>query len=665
MTSEPLPPAGKPAGPAFPAVLCLLLVAATLAVYWPVLHCDFVNYDDPEYFAANPHVLTGLSPANLGWALTTGYTGNWHPLTWLSLMLDVNLFGPGPAGPHFTNLLLHLANTVLLFLLLRFLMRRRPDNCPGAAVSPAQATWWSALVAALFALHPMHVESVAWISERKDVLSTCFALLSLIAYARYVQGMTRHESRVAGTAPIGAVPLFSCFTLRISRFYWLALLFFALGLMSKPMVVTLPFVMLLLDWWPLGRVTSDGWQVASDKNFVSQLPVLRSLCEGGSTLLFEKWPFFLLSAISCGVTFLAQQKGGAVVALARISMAGRIENAFVACARYLGKTFWPVALSNPYPYPGHWAAGFVAFSVLLAVGLTIAAIGLRRKVPWLPVGWFWFAGTLVPVIGLVQVGSQSMADRYMYLPQIGIFMMVTWALAGIVADWRRLRPVAGVLAAVVLIACGVQTRDQIGYWQNSGTLFSHALAMTEDNYVACNNLGTWHSKNGQMAQAMDCFRRSLEIKTDNPDALYNLGNAYAGQGDWDTAITYYHRALQMTADQADILNNLGFALAMKRQMPDAIACFEAALKLNPDSASTHNNLAAILFQEQRLDEAVVHYREALRITPDDPRIYLNLGDTLMRLKKPAEAVLCYKAALRFSPDDPQIKAKLQALRVQF
>jgi Tfp pilus assembly protein PilF len=653
MTSEPLPSAGKPVGRAFPAVLCLLLVAATLGVYWPVTRCDFVNYDDPEYFAANPHVLTGLTPGNIVWALTTGHTGNWHPLTWLSLMLDVNLFGPGPAGPHVTNLLLHLANTALLFLLLRFLMSLCPEKSPAAAASSARATWWSALVAALFALHPMHVESVAWISERKDVLSTCFALLSLIAYARHVQSTTSDECRVTGTEPINAASFVSPFTLHVSRFYWLALLFFALGLMSKPMVVTLPWVLLLLDWWPLGRMASGGWRVKKTEN-----PQL-------STLLFEKWPFLLLSAISCGVTFLAQQKGGAVVALAKISIAGRIENAFVACARYLGKTFWPVALSNPYPYPGHWAAGFVAFSVVLVVGLTVAAVGLRRKLPWLPMGWFWFAGTLVPVIGLVQVGSQSMADRYMYLPQIGIFMMVACALAGIVANRRWFRPVAGILAAVVLIACGMRTRDQIGHWQNSGTLFSHALAMTENNYVACNNLGTWHSKNGQVAQAIDCFRRSLEIKADNPDALYNLGNASASQGDWDTAITDYRRALQMTADQADILNNLGFALAMKRQLPDAIACFEAALKLNPDSASTHNNLAAVLFQEQRLEEAVVHYREALRITPDDPRIYLNLGDTLMKLKKPAEAVLCYKAALRFSPDDPQIKAKLQALRVQF
>jgi tetratricopeptide (TPR) repeat protein len=305
----------------------------------------------------------------------------------------------------------------------------------------------------------------------------------------------------------------------------------------------------------------------------------------------------------------------------------------------------------------------VVYAVALIVGLCAVAGLQARRFPFAATGWFWFVGMLVPVIGLVQVGNQSMADRYTYLPLIGIFMIAAWGLAAMCTSWRLPKPVAGILAIVLLTVCGLRTRDQIGYWQNSGTLFRHTLSVTENNFVACNNLGTWLSKNGEVTQAMDWFRQSLQIQPNNPDALYNLGNAFARQGDWDEAIGNYRRALQMAPDQADILNNLGFALATKKQFADAIACFEAALKLNPDSASTHNNLAAVLFNEHRLDEAVQHYRESLRITPDDPRICINLGDTLVRLGKPAEAISCYQTALRFKPGDPQIQAKLQALGV--
>jgi Tfp pilus assembly protein PilF len=475
------------------------------------------------------------------------------------------------------------------------------------------------------------VESVAWISERKDVLSTFFGLLSLIAYTRYVTSDKWQVTRLD--------PASSPATRHPPLFYDLALLFFTLGLMSKPMLVTLPFLMLLLDWWPLKRFT-----------------ILR--------LVWEKVPFFLLSAISCVVTFIAQQKGGAVVTLVRISMTGRMGNTFVAYARYLGKTFWPSPLANPYPYPEHWAAGLVVFSAALVVGLSVVALGLGRKLSFVAVGWFWFVGTLVPVIGLVQVGNQSLADRYTYLPLIGIFMIAAWGLAAMCASWRLPKTVAGILAVVLLTACGLRTRDQIGYWQNSGTLCRHALAVTENNFVACNNLGTWLSKNGEVTRAMDWFRQSLQIKPDNPDALYNLGNAFAKLGDWDEAIGNYRRALRMAPDQADILNNLGFALATKKQFADAIACFEAALKLAPGSASTHNNLATVLFMQQRFDEAVQHYRAALRITPDDPRICVNLGDALVKQGQTAEAVKSYQEALRLKPGDPQITAKLQALGVQ-
>jgi len=621
MTSKNFKPAGKASGFAQPIVLCLLLAAVTLAVYWPVTRCEFLNYDDPEYFASNPHVLAGLTPGNAIWAFTTGQTGNWHPLTWLSLMLDVNLFGQGPAGPHITNLLFHLANTVLVFLLLRRLTR---------------TTWRSAFVAALFALHPLHVESVAWISERKDVLSMFFGLLALWAYVGFAQGIENREQ--GGKTANSQHP-----TSNAQRCYWSAFFFFALGLMSKPMLVTLPFLMLLLDWWPLKRFT------IYDLRFTA----LR--------LVWEKIPFFLLSAISCVVTFIAQQKGGAVVTLVKISLAQRVENTFVAYARYLAKTFWPSPLANPYPYPDHWDGLLIIYAVALIVGLCAVAGLQARRFPFAATGWFWFVGTLVPVIGLVQVGNQSMADRYTYLPLIGIFMIAAWGLAAMCASWRLPKPVAGILAVVLLTACGLRTRDQIGYWQDSGTLCRHALAVTENNFVACNNLGTWLSKNGEVTRAMDWFRQSLQIRPDNPDALYNLGNAFAKLGNWDEAIGNYRCALQAAPDQADILNNLGFALATKKQFAEAIACFEAVLKLNPDYADAHNNLATVLFIQKRFDEAVRHFREALRITPGNPQIYSNLGDALVKQGQTNEAVRCYQEALRLKPGDPQIKTKLQAL----
>ena len=611
-----------------PLGIYLLLVAVTLAVYWPVMRCDFVNYDDPVYFTANPHVLAGLTSGDVRWAFTTSYASNWHPLTWLSLMLDAELFGKGPAGPHFTNLLFHTANTVLLFLLLRRL---------------TAAIWRSAMVAALFALHPLHVESVAWISERKDVLSTFFGLLVLLFYVGYARRVTSDGWQVTRTeiTPQPSPPRVTC---HASLFYGLALVFFALSLMSKPMLVTLPLVMLLLDWWPLQRVTSGKWQVASVRN-----------------LVWEKIPFFLVSVISCVVTFIAQQKGGAVTALTRISLSQRLDNAFVSYARYLGKAFWPNPLANLYPYPGNWELPLVVFSVALVVGLSAIAVLLARKFPFGFTGWFWFVGTLVPVIGLVQVGIQSMADRYTYVPLIGVFTVLVWGLGAVCAGRRVPGPLITFLAMTVLVACAFRTRDQLRYWQNDETLFRHTLAVTKNNYLAYNNLGTWLSKKGRITEAMDCFHKSLQIKPDDSDVLYNLGNAFAKLGNWDEAINNYQRALQIIPNQPDILDNLGFAFAARKQFADAIVCFEAALKLDPDSADAHNNLATVLFIQKKLDEAIRHYREAIRLMPDDPQFHSNLGDALVKQGQTAEAVRCYQAALQLKPGDAKIQAKLQAL----
>ncbi len=626
-----------------PVLLCLLLAGVTLAVYWPVVHGDFLYLDDPDYFMANPHVQGGLTPDNVAWAFTTGHASNWHPLTWLSLMLDAEVFGAGPMGPHLTNLLFHAANTVMLFLLLRCL---------------TAATWRSALVAALFALHPLHVESVAWVAERKDVLSTFFGLLALWAYARYAQKRSRVESRESRVRTVQQA--FDPSTLRSRATaedgrrwildYGLALAFFALGLLSKPMLVTLPFVMLLLDWWPLGRISECGMRIA-ESNKPSQL----------STLILEKLPFFILSAISCVVTLVMQKKGGTVSTLMMISLSERIANAFISYIRYLGKAFWPVALANPYPHPMHWRLEPVVFAAGWFIALSIAAVWWGRKFPFALVGWLWFVGMLVPVIGLVQVGDQAMADRYTYMPLIGVFIILVWGVGEVCARRRAAGPVAVFFAAIVLIACAWRTRGQLGYWQNTGTLFRHTMAVTDNNYEACNNLGIWLSRHKQIPEAMDCFRESLRIKPDNPDALYNLGNICVKLGRWDEAVDHYRRALQIAPAQVDALNNLGLALTFREQFAEAITNFEAALKLDPDSGSVHNNLGTVLLIEHRFDEAARQYREAVRLAPDDPQFCANLGDALVRLGQVSEAAKYYQEALRLKPGDAKIEAKLQAL----
>ena len=427
----------------------------------------------------------------------------------------------------------------------------------------------------------------------------------------------------------------------------LALVFFALGLMSKPMLVTLPFVMLLLDYWPLQRVTSGKWQVARVRS-----------------LVWEKIPFFALSAVACLVTFLVQQKAGAVAALTRFSVSARMGNAFVSYARYLGKTFWPVSLATPYPYVEHWPWKCILSAVTLFVGLCVAAVWLGRKFPFGFTGWFWFVGTLVPVIGLVQVGGQAMSDRYGYVPLIGLFMILAWGGGEL---WSRRclpKPLLVLVVVLLLVASAWLTRIQVGYWQNTERLFRHTLAVTENNYTACVNLGTCLSARGDVQGAVNCYDQALRMNPSDPSVLYDLGNGFAKLGMWDKAIANYRKALEITPNQADILDNLGFALAAKKQYAEAIMNFEAALKIDPDSAAAHNNFATVLFIEHRFDEAVQHYREALRITPGNPQIYGNLGDALVKQGQTTEAVRCYQEALRLKPGDPEIKAKLQALGAQ-
>ncbi len=588
-----------------PAFICLLLALAAFAVYSPVRNYGFVDYDDSGYFFGNPHVLGGLTGPNIHWAFTSGEDANWHPLTWLSLMLDTTLFGDGAAAPHITNVLLHAANSILLFLLL---------------LHSTSKLWRSAAVAMLFAIHPLHVESVAWVSERKDVLSGFFGLLTLLCYAGYA----RKEGEP-----------------RLLR-YGMALFFFVCGLMSKPMVVTLPFVMLLLDFWPLQRFNASTLQ----------------------RLLLEKIPFFLFSAVASVVTFLVQQKGGAVTALTRIPMGLRVENTFISYARYLAKIVWPFNLATPYPAPAYWPLPWVILSIALFAALCLAAVALRKKFPFAFTGWFWFVGMLVPVIGLVQVGGAAMADRYAYLPIIGIFIIVVWGIGEVCLAWPPPRRALLGYAAFLFCICALRARNQVTAWEDDPALFGHALSVTKNNYIASLDLGYWHSKNGQPGAALDYYHKALQMSPDDPTALYNVGNALSKLGRWDEAIQDYRHALQITPNEPDILDNLGFALAQNNQLPEAAACFQAVLQLKPDSLGAHNNLATIFLVQGNYAEAAAQYSAALKLSPDNPRILINLADTLVRLGQNAAAAQYYRRALELQPDNQTVRDKLQSLGPQ-
>jgi Tfp pilus assembly protein PilF len=542
--------------------ISILLMAAVFLVFGQTLWHNFINYDDQDYFYANPHVKAGLTWSGVTWAFQTGFAANWHPLTWLSLMLDEQLFGPGAAGPHLTNVFLHAANTALLFLLLRRL---------------TGANWRSAFVAALFALHPLHVESVAWVSERKDVLSGLFFMLTLLMYARFVElsKVQNPKSKV---------------------FYALSLLLFACGLLSKPMLVTLPFVLLLLDYWPLERFT------IYDLRFTIR------------RLAWEKVPFFVLSATSCVVTFVAQKD--AIQPFDRIPMGIRAVNAMVSCVHYLRKMFWPVDLAIPYPYPGHWSFELFWLSAAVFLAAIVFVVWLGRRFPFLITGWFWYLGMLVPVIGLVQVGAQSMADRYTYLPLIGVFILLVWGACGVLESWRLPKQVVWSMAMLILAVCTARTLDQLRLWQNTETLFHHTITVTKGNAVAYYNLGEYYSGKGKLDEAVDNYLKAIQIRPGYDDALNNLGVALASKGELDEAVARIRESIRYQPDKADAYYNLGNVFVMQHKPDEAISAYTGALRLKPDYPEAHNNLANLLAGQGHLEEAVKHYRETLRLNPN-------------------------------------------------
>ena len=612
-----------------------VLVALTLAAYWPVLGHGFVAYDDGDYVTQNAQVQAGLTWEGVVWAFRSGEAANWHPLTWLSHMLDAQLYGLSPVGHHLTSLLLHLANTLLLFLLLRALTGRE---------------WPSAFVAGLFALHPLHVESVAWVAERKDVLSAFFFLLTLAAYASYASARTGTLANtvapgaksLSGKKPL-ASPVAPPSPARARRFYVLALVLFVLGLMSKPMVVTLPCVLLLLDWWPLRRMEfSAGGGVRK-----TLLP-----------LLLEKVPFLVLTALSSTVTMLVQQ--GAATSWKDYGLSQRLANAMASYAKYLGKAFWPIDLSIFYPHPfvnraDRWSSGQIVLAVLFLAAVSGLALWRARREGWFLVGWFWYLGMLVPVIGIFQVGGQAMADRYTYLPLIGIFIGVVWGLDHWLSRSRQVATIIGVLA---ILACAGLTRRQVTFWQDDFALFEHALTVNERNATAHGNLALAFTKKGDYERALKHCQAALEADPSDWLSWHVKGAIDVAMGKPQEAIRNFETALRWRPESAETWFQLGDACANLSMLPDAIDHYRAALRLKPDMVAAHNNLGVAFVLQGRRDEAAKEFTEAARLDPKAPDKYYNLGTTLADSGKFKEAEAPLTEAVRLRPDYVEALAAL-------
>jgi Flp pilus assembly protein TadD len=575
-----------------------VLVVASLAVFAPTLGYRFVNIDDDRCVVRNPPLRAGLTPDGLRWAFTTFETANWQPLTWISYLVDYQVHGLAPGGYHLGNVVLHTANAVLLFLALRWM---------------TAAVWPSALAAALFAVHPLHVESVAWVAERKDVLSTFFWMLALLAYAHYTErpGLGR---------------------------YLLAAGAFGLGLLAKPMLVTLPCVLLLLDYWPLRRFG------------------VRPLHH----LIGEKLPLLAMSAVSCGITWYAQREGGAVGSLEDYPLAARIGNALVAYGAYVGKAFWPVHLAAFYPHPG---AALPAWKAVGAgVGLAAAtalAWRQRRRFPYLIVGWFWYLGTLVPVIGLVQVGMQAMADRYTYIPLIGLSLMIAWGLADLAA-WRPEKRAALAWAAGLWLVClTVLARVQVGYWADSITLWEQVLRVCPESYVAHFNLANLLIANGKAPLAVEHCREALKLKPDDGLLNSNLASALDEAGQREEAEVHHRLAVQFAPNAALAHHRYGIHLAQRPEhLAEAVEQFTEAIRLAPDFADAHFNLGIALGFEGKREESIARLQEAVRLREDSSPFHYRLAMGLQETGRTEEAAAHYRRALEIDPASAEAADRL-------
>ncbi|MEP7015782.1 MAG: tetratricopeptide repeat protein [Verrucomicrobiota bacterium] len=604
--------------------ICVFLIAITWIVFGQTLEHDFVNFDDKTYVYGDPVVTSGLTLPGIVWAFTHSHALNWHPLTTISHMLDCQLFGLRAGGHHLPNVLLHTIAVLLLFFVLRDMTSNLAVSGSGDAGRDQRSRlqqrslWPSAFVAAVFAIHPLRVESVAWIAERKDVLSAVFFMLTLGAYVRY----TRKPS--------------------IGRYLTMSILF-ACGLMSKPMLVTVPFVLLLLDYWPLNRVVDLG---ASDSR-TGRSPSLQSrgfvwrddLCVVRG-LIIEKIPLFALSAASCVATIIAQR--GLAGGMESLPITWRLENAVVSCVIYIGQMFWPARLAAFYP-----ANSFPVWQVILSLAFLVAisavAIGMRKKAPYIFTGWFWYLGMLVPVIGVFQIGLQSHADRYTYLPQIGLYLAITWSVTEILTFVATgLWPVRGVataqkslgiIAAILIVLLACRAFEQTRNWQNSETLWTHTLAVTSNNDIAHNNLGQFYVENGRVDDAISQYEAALKVRGHDDEMRYSLSNAL-------------------------VHNNLGNAFARKERLDDAISQYQKAITLRPDYANGHFNLGSALLQKGESESAIREFQATLSIHPNDVEAQATLGDALVRTHRTSDAIAHYQTALKFSPGSVQTLNKL-------
>jgi tetratricopeptide (TPR) repeat protein len=589
--------------------VCLFLAAIVWVVFGQILGHEFVNYDDDFYVYENPEVAQGLTLQGILRAFTHVHCSNWHPLTWISHMLDCQFYGLNPGGHHLTNILLHTATAILLFLVLRRM---------------TGFLWRSAFVAAVFAVHPLRVESVAWVAERKDVLSGLFFMLTIGAYARYAR---RPWSPAR---------------------YGLVVFLFTLGLMCKPMLVTLPLVLLLLDFWPLKRFTiHDSRHTPSLHHSIT--PLLR--------LLLEKLPLLGLAVASGAVTIFAQHE--ALQSCEKFSLPLRVGNALVSGVVYLGQMFWPSGLAVLYPFTArNIGVSEVVLSLVLLAGISTGVFVLCRRRPCFLTGWLWYLIMLAPVIGIVQVGAQARADRYTYLPQIGLYLLLTWAAADLCAGWRHRRVVLGGGATIILVALIFCARAQTAYWRNSESLWTHTLACTSDNYIGHNNLGNALLKTGDVDEAMVHFQKALEIKPDFAEAHNNLGNFLFQKGSVDEATVHYQKALEIKPDYAVAHYNLGNALIQNGNVDEAIAHFQKALQINPDYAEAHNNFGYALIQKRNVDEAIAHFQKALQINPNYADAHNNLGGALLRKGNVDEAIVHFQKVLEIKPDHWEVQNNL-------
>ncbi len=558
--------------------VCLLLILCTLLVYHQAANFDFQNYDTATYVYENRYVKAGLSMKGVRWAFTAVHASNWHPLTWLSHMLDVELYALVPGRHHLTNVLFHVANVLLLFWVLRRMTGK---------------LWQSSLVAAMFALHPLHIQSVAWVAERKDLLSTFFGLLTIGAYLHYV----RHQG---------------------IRRYLFVLLLFILSLLSKPMLVTLPFLLFLLDYWPLQRfklTESEGHQATG-----SRLPV-------SPILIIEKIPLLMASAGSCAVTVFAQQTGGAVTTLEAFPLMVRIANALVSYLSYIGKMIWPTKLAILYPHPGVLPLWQPLVSGIVLMIASYSAVRLIKSRPWFFVGWFWYLGALMPVIGLVQVGGQAMADRYAYIPFIGLYVIVAWWLDVLMARLPQNNLLKLLPHLLIMGALMFATSHELKFWKNSGTLFKRAIEVTERNYVAHNSLGVYLAVHGREDEAIAQFNKVLEINPNSHRSHYNIGLALVSQKKFEQAIPHFKRSLALDPAFAAGRVKLGYAYYQLGELDQATENYKLVLQIDSENAEAYNYLGLTMVRMRKIEKALAFFRQALRADPDYAEARHNLAKT--------------------------------------